>query len=236
MWNGKTKALTFSYDDGVMQDIRLIELFDKYGMKATFNLNSSLLGRSGELCIDGKTVRHDKVKAEDVRLIYAHHEVAGHTLTHPRLPKIEDDQEIIRQAEEDRQKLSELCGYDVVGFAYPCGGVNYDSRVSSLIKNNTGIKYCRTIISNHSFAQQSDLYEFKPTVYHHGEWDKLFELGEKFLDLKSDTPSLFYVWGHAYEFDIHNTWDRFEEFLEMMSGREDIFYGTNREVLLSKGK
>ena len=30
MFNGKNKAITFSYDDGVTQDIRLIELFNKY--------------------------------------------------------------------------------------------------------------------------------------------------------------------------------------------------------------
>ncbi len=33
MTNKKMKAVTFSYDDGVIQDIRLIELFNKYGMK-----------------------------------------------------------------------------------------------------------------------------------------------------------------------------------------------------------
>ena len=36
---GKAKAVTFSYDDGVPQDQRLAALFDKYGMKATFNFN-----------------------------------------------------------------------------------------------------------------------------------------------------------------------------------------------------
>ena len=36
----KNKILTFSYDDGVTQDIRLVELFNKYGMKCTFNINS----------------------------------------------------------------------------------------------------------------------------------------------------------------------------------------------------
>lgn len=66
MWDGKTRALTFSYDDGVTQDVRLIKLFDKYGMKATFNLNSSLLGKDGELLREGNTVRHDKVKAEKI--------------------------------------------------------------------------------------------------------------------------------------------------------------------------
>ena len=226
------KALTFSYDDGVTQDVRLIELFNKYGMKATFNLNSELLGLPGELKREDVHVWHNKVRPEDVKHIYDGHEVAAHTLTHPLLPGITDDAEIVRQVECDRLNLSELVGYEVVGFAYPCGGVNYNSRVADIIRRNTGIKYCRHIISNHSFEPQSNLYEFSPSVYHHAEWDKLFELGEKFLSLKVDTPQIYYVWGHAYELDIHDTWDRFEEFLKMMAGRDDIFYGTNKEVLL----
>ena len=38
MWNGKKKAVTFSFDDGVSQDIRLIEIFNKYGLKGEKNL------------------------------------------------------------------------------------------------------------------------------------------------------------------------------------------------------
>lgn len=49
MFQGKMKAITFSYDDGVTQDRRLVELFNRYGVKGTFNLNSELLGRDGEL-------------------------------------------------------------------------------------------------------------------------------------------------------------------------------------------
>ena len=37
--DGKAKAVTFSYDDGVPQDKRLAELFSKYNMKGTFNFN-----------------------------------------------------------------------------------------------------------------------------------------------------------------------------------------------------
>ena len=232
MFNGKMKALTFSYDDGVTQDIRLAELFHKYGMKATFNINSNRLGRPGSLVREGQTVNHTKNAPADVAKIYAGHEIAGHTLTHPLLPTLEDDSEVIRQVEEDRLRLSELAGYEVVGFAYPGGGVNNDDRVAGLIRDNTGVKYCRTITSSHSFDPQTNLYRFNPTVYHHAEPETLFELGEKFLSLKADSPQIFYVWGHAYEFDIHNTWDWFEEFLRMMAGKEDIFYGTNKEVLL----
>ena len=75
------KYLTFSYDDGVTQDLRLIELFNKYGMKCTFNLNSGLLGMDGYLDREGTRVTHIKVKPEDVKHIYAGHEVAGHLLS-----------------------------------------------------------------------------------------------------------------------------------------------------------
>ena len=116
--------------------------------------------------------------------------------------------------------------------AYPCGGENYNDHVAELIKNNTGIKYCRTIVSNHNFDLQDNLYTFKPTVYHHEEWDKMFELTNRFIELKPDKPQLLYIWGHAYEFDIHGTWERMEELCKLISGHDDIFYGTNREVLL----
>ena len=49
MFNGKNKALTFSFDDGVTQDERLINIFNKYGLKGTFNLNSEFLGKNGNL-------------------------------------------------------------------------------------------------------------------------------------------------------------------------------------------
>ena len=41
--DGKRYALTFSYDDGCAQDRRLVELFNKYGMKCTFNFYSKYL-------------------------------------------------------------------------------------------------------------------------------------------------------------------------------------------------
>ena len=100
----KKKAITFSYDDGVTQDIRLIELLNQYGLKCTFNINSELLD-SGKMLIRNGTQRiaHYKVNASAVREIYQDHEVAVHTLTHPRLTEL-DDQEVIRQVEQDRLK------------------------------------------------------------------------------------------------------------------------------------
>ncbi len=229
--NNKRKAITFSYDDGVTQDIRLIELLNKYGLKCTFNLNSELLGRKGILIREGQRISHYKVHPEDVKSVYEGHEVAVHTLTHPNLTQL-TDAEIIHQVEQDRLNLSELVGYDVIGMAYPCGGVNNDDRTAKIIRENTGVKYCRTINCNNSFSLQNNLYRFNPSAFHLN-FDNLMSLGQQFIDLDAKTPQILYVWGHSYEMDYYpDYWIRLEEFFKLISNRSDIFYGTNKEVLL----
>jgi peptidoglycan/xylan/chitin deacetylase (PgdA/CDA1 family) len=229
--SGKLKAITFSYDDAVIQDLEFIELINKYNVKSTFNVNSELLGRHDILIREGKRVAHYKIHPDDVKDIYAGHEVAVHTLTHPLLPRL-NDQEVIRQVEHDRLNLSEMVGYEVVGMAYPGGGVNNDDRVAEIIKNNTGIKYSRTITCNDSFDLQDNLYRFNPTVYHL-DFGKMMELGEKFINMAPDKPQIFYVWGHTFEFDYRSDYLAiFEEFLKLISNKDDIFYGTNKAVLL----
>lgn len=232
MFDGKMKAVTFSYDDGVTQDIRLIELLNKYNLKCTFNLNSELLGTPNILIRENLRISHYKIAPSDVKYVYEGHEVAAHTLTHPFLPDL-DEEQIVRQTEQDRLKLSELAGYEVVGMAYPCGGRNNDDRVAEIIRNNTGIRYCRTITDTDSFDVQDNLYRFNPNVYHILEQDRLFEMGRRFVELKPDKPQIFYIWGHAYEMDYApDYWIKLEEFFKLVANRDDIFYGTNKEVLL----
>ena len=227
----KKKAVTFSYDDGVTQDIRLIELLNKYGLKCTFNLNSQLLGKNRMLMRDYGRIAHYKIHPSDVRSVYEGHEIAVHTLDHPILPKVTDDAEVIRQVEQDRLNLSELAGYEVIGMAYPGGGVNNDRRVADLIQAHTGVQYARTITSNGSFAPQADLYRFQPTAFHL-DFDKMMDLGRQFIEMDAESPQIFYIWGHAYELDARDDWDKLEKFFELISGHDDIFYGTNAEVLL----
>ena len=227
----KSKAITFSYDDGVTQDIRLIELLNKYNLKCTFNLNSELLGKKGILICQNQQISHYKIHKDDVKYIYGEHEIAVHTLTHPNLTQL-NDAEIIHQVEQDRLNLSELAGYEVIGMAYPCGGVNNDDRTAKIIKENTGTKYCRTITCNNCFDPKDNLYRFNPSAYHL-DFDNLMRLGQQFIDLDAKTPQIFYIWGHSYEMDCETyNWVKLEEFFKLISNKDDIFYGTNKEVLL----
>ncbi len=231
MFNGKMKAVTFSYDDGVTQDIRLIEIFNKYGLKATFNLNSGRLGQTRELIREGVTVSQNKNKREDIMRIYKGHEVAGHTIDHENLTRL-TDAEITKTVEGDRIALSEIVGYEVVGMAYPGAGVVYNEHVAKVIRETTGMKYARADDSTGGFELQPDLFLYNPTERQHNRFERLYRLAEEFINMKPDSPKLFYIWGHAYEFDINDSWDEMDRFCKFIAGHDDIFYGTNSEVLI----
>ena len=223
------KILTFSFDDGITQDERFISILNKYGLKCTFNLNSEFLGMDGFLNIKGKRISHKKIAPELIKDIYKGHEVAAHTLTHPNLTALSPE-EVVRQVEEDVKNLSDLVGYNVQGFAYPCGGINYNRVVADLIKNQTSVKYARTIVSSHSFDLQDDLFVFKPTISLTKDKPKLLELCDKFLNTSSDKVQMLYIWGHSYELDVEDDWEFFEKVCQMLSGHDDIYYCTNIEA------
>lgn len=226
-WTEKyKKAVTFSYDDGVEQDLRLLSIFNKYNLKATFNINTGLN-------YDNSAWMYKELEVRRLNLWehvkdYEGHEIAVHTITHPHLELLENelvDKEIL----EDKLKIKEWFGAEPVGMAYPYG--TYNDYVLKKLPEY-GIKYSRGVESSYNFDEQDNLLEFKPTCHHRDE--RLFELAEKFIAMKPDKPQIFYVWGHSYEFEGDHNWDRFEEFCRLISGRDDIFYGTNEDVLLRK--
>ncbi|MDR0397464.1 MAG: polysaccharide deacetylase family protein [Oscillospiraceae bacterium] len=224
-WQGRLKALTFSYDDGVEQDVRLIDIFNRYGMKCTFNLNSGQASPSNSWTRDGVTIRRiDSSRYPD---IYQGHEPACHSLTHPRLEELPDI-EIDRQLREDKSNLEHWFGVKIQGMAYPYG--TYDERVISAASKN-GLRYARTTISTRSFDMPADLMRLPATCHHNDP--ALPDLIDRFLALKPDQPALFYIWGHSYEFDIDNSWKVIEDACAALSGHDDIFYGTNAQTLLS---
>ncbi len=232
MWNGKKKAITFSFDDGVTQDIRTIEILDKYGLKATFNLNSGKFGTQYPYESEGRMVERTLIEPTQVKELYKNHEVAAHTVGHFNLTTLPDSC-VVWQVEKDRLLLEELTGKEVRCMAYPCGGVNNDERVANLIKNETKIRFARTITTTYSFDMQKNLFQFNPTAHFRNE--RIFELAEEFLAMETDEPKLFYIWGHTYEFDATDgAWERFERLCQMISGREDIFYGTNGDIFFGE--
>ena len=227
---GKGRAVTFSYDDGVRQDLRLAEIFDRFGVKGTFNLVNR--------------VQSKQLSPEEVRehLLDKGHEVAVHGARH-RAPGTLRPIEGIRDCLDCRLELEELYGRIIRGMAYPDTGITRMTADTSYpqIKQyltELDIAYCRTLSGdNNSFMLPTDWHAWMPSAHHNNS--KIMEYIDKFLaEDPTDTsiygatrdPRLLYIWGHSYEFDNDNNWDRIERILEKLAGREDIWYATNIEI------
>ena len=222
------KFLTFSFDDGTVEDRRLIALFDRYGLRGTFNLNSGKFGVRREIVHEGIPVHHYVIEQEEAKTLYQNHEVAAHTVHHPNLVKISRE-EVIHEVADDCRALEELTGQQILGMAYPGAGLYYTQEVADIIRENTQIRYARGCKNHHTFKLPENLMLWEPTC--HQNDPQLLELGRAFVQADaSEEDLLFYVWGHSFEFEKFKSWDLFERFCEIVAGKPDIEYVTNGEV------
>lgn len=224
--DGKAKAVTFSYDDGIGSDKRLAEIFSKYGMKATFNFTS-----------------HFAFTKEEVKEIFLSrgHEIAVHGENH-RANGNTRAIEGIRDVLNCRIKLEDTCDSIIRGMAYPDTGIrrmgNFITyqEIKSYLKE-LDIAYARTLGGdNNSFLLPEDFHAWMPTAHHNNpqilEWIDEFlnlDLSEKVYHAKR-TPALFYIWGHSFEFNNANNWELIEEICQKLSSSSEIWFATNIEI------
>lgn len=222
--DGKSKVLTLSYDDGVVQDIRLTEIMNRYGMKGTFNINTGAY-------LPEDTVRdrfYGRMRLSEAKELYINsgHEVAVHALTHPFLEKM-DSAEIIYEITEDRKNIESEYGVIARGMAYPYGTYN-DCVVDILDKCH--IAYARTTKSTYKFEFPENWLLLHPTCHHN--YENLETLAKDFVEKPNrwGNAEMFYLWGHSYEFDNNDNWSVIERFAECVGNQEHIWYATNIEI------
>lgn len=221
---GLSKAVTLSYDDGVQADRHLLAIIDKYGLKCTFNLNSTLFD-----CVNW----HNRMDEEQTFSAFSGgpHEIALHGARHIFLDKVPLP-EAIREVTLNRDWLEHKFSRIVNGMAYAYNGFNADVK---RVLADLGVQYARTTRSTFSFATPEDFLEWNPTC-HHTQREEMFSLLEKFIahspeeEFKNREPWLFYLWGHSYEYDDNDNWKDLEDFCSAISGAEGVWLATNGEV------
>ena len=233
---GKFKVLTFSYDDGKIEDRRLVKLFNKFNLKATFNLNTGIIDPA------------IRIPQEEWPELYKGHDIAVHTFTHPTMIRL-NNYNALREILDDKDNLEKIFKRPIYGLAYPNG--SYDNRIVDIAKS-VGIKYARVtndkyaatkaaeayaanadgpmlIGDENGFSMPEDYMCWVPTCHHN---HNLIDFGKKFMALtKKQYLYMMYVWGHSYEFDNHDNWNVIEDFCAYMGGRNDIWYATNIEII-----
>lgn len=200
------KYFLLSFDDGTVHDRRFVELLNKYRVPCTFNLNSGLENFVWEF--EGKAVVRQKLA--DTVDQYHGHEIASHTLTHPRLDQLPPPR-LRREVEEDCTALKNFFGVEEIGFGVPftvCG-----EREIRIIKKH--VRYIRLSEYASTFALPDDPYHIPiHALYNDPDVrDKIAAFAE------NDLPdSLFVLAGHSYELEFLNHWEYMEELLQYIKG------------------
>ena len=221
--NGKSKAFNVTYDDGVLQDIRFMELLNKYNLKGTFNLNSKLMEDEFEwMHENGSVVKH--LAKDKVLSLYNGHEVASHTLTHPYMNNLSRE-EIMHELKDDKVNLEKFFGRKIKGFAAPFD--YYSGLIESCVKE-CGFEYARISEESRAFTPQSDYYKWRASVFHlDSELDKFTNA---FLNTTEEL-ALFQIVGHSYDLDVENMWDKIENIFKAISDDSDILPMTTIEII-----
>ncbi len=237
--DGKFKAFTMSYDDGWPQDKRFSDVITPYGIKATFNLISDAV--FGKYDGSGAYPNVKWLNKEEVQkyILDRGHEIAVHGKQH-RANGFQRPIGGIQDILNCRLTLEKEFGKIVRGMAYAYGGitafnngVTYED-VKGYLKS-LDIAYARSLFNeNDDFYLPNDWYNWIPSTHHQGK--NAMEYVEKFINLKLPKtgawriPRLLYVYGHTYEFDNNNNWDRLDTICQMISSQDDIWCATNMEI------
>ncbi len=170
----------------------------------------------------------NRVHRDEVAALYEGHEVAVHTFSHPSLDTL-TDAEIVDEVLQDRKNLEAITGGIVRDMAYP-NGLWETVRVPA-ITAVAGVVYARTTNSTHQLHIPQKFMMWYPTCHHNDA--QVFELIDRLFEPErpyGNRPRLLYIWGHSYEFNNQQNWDRLEAICARLSGHEEVWYATNIEI------
>jgi len=228
------KYFTMSFDDGITQDKRIIEILKKYDVDCcTFMVNTEgLYGVDWGAAVSamiGKPVDHLRFTEEELRSgIYDGFDVQCHTRNHPSLKAYDNDVEILKnEVQGNADDLADIFGYKPIGMAWPGGDNEYTEKTIELVLKNTDIRYARGINSTYTYNLPEQFMTWQPTCPVTDA--HLLTYTQNFINAEPTEDMLFYVWGHGYELQGFDLYDEFERMIKMISRRDDIILVTNTE-------
>lgn len=237
--SGKKKIKVVQcWDDGVINDIRVVELCRKYGAKATFNLNPGNMGEErGKNCWQSanpgtwsyRGFSCGKLAKKDIAEVYEGFELASHCWRHENADSIPAE-EWISKAMDARRFLEDIAQKPCLGFAWPCGRTTPET-VKAL--HDAGFAYGRTTANAPDVTKCSDVM-LLPSNCHFQ--DNLFY--SLYETAKASGVEVFYFWGHSYEmFEYDKLWEQYELKLQYISNDPDAEWANVVDIVpLCKGK
>jgi len=231
--------VTTSWDDGHELDLKLAEMLAERRLRGTFycaprNRERPVMGAAG------------------LRRLAGGFEVGAHSVTHRNLLSLPKEQ-MRSEIADGRHELEQMLGQPVEMFCYPKG--RYDRRVRRAVAECgfIGARTTRTFL----FGLPRDPYLMPTTIVarpypcwfwglHCARSRSLAGLGVLLRSgcgrpWRTLAGALFghalarggvwHLWGHSWEIERYGMWDEVRAVLDVVSGRDDVDYLTNAEVV-----
>lgn len=231
------KAVTFSYDDGIQgSDVQLVQLFNEYGIKGTFNLVGNFIPTEAE-ALSGYVAMYDG------------HEVSNHTMTHPKINTdtsitLEDaSNDIIAGRDLISQKFGDKFDSNKWGFVWPYArpesrGTEFLTSLEQSIEN-AGAVYIRPVSTTGGFDLPENWFLWEPTckdayLKDGQNYDYMTPLTNEFIADDTQGLRLLYIWGHSSDLSSKKYGAGYEELeavLKKLTADDvNIWSATNMEI------
>jgi len=228
--------VTTSWDDGHVLDQKLASLLKKYGITGTF----FIAPENRELPPD------ERLCKENVLQLAQDFEIGAHTMTHPYLLDV-DEATAHREIVSSKETLQQWIHRPVRSFCYPKGGYR---KIHKHMVRDAGFTHARTT-KRFSLSRSADSYALSTSVHTYDHWSdvwrilafvrfnplQFFQLYHRWdlqaialFDRALREGGVFHLWGHSWEIEKHNDWDRLERVLQHIGKRAEVQYRTFSEV------
>lgn len=133
--DGKKSVIAITFDDAFVNILdNAIPVLTKLHLTATVFVPTGNLGKPPQWELSGNYSDKDEFvmnKQQVSKLDKDGFEIFSHSVSHPILTKI-DDNELQIELEQSKKTLQEIVGHEVIGLSYPYGA--YDNRVYEFVR------------------------------------------------------------------------------------------------------
>jgi len=211
--------IAFSWDDGSLEDLKLLDFSVKNGIPGIF-------------FIPGSNRERNVLNRQDIKTILANgFEIGSHTLSHTYLteiPLIKAEEEML----QGKDYLEQILGQKIPHFCYPGG--KYNKQLTSI-----GEKYfasARTadtgaVVMNNTFLIKPAFHFFnrgKKSLFYNSlkqrspifrlllsrlSVNDYFKLVTSLTDALAESDKIYriIIWGHSWEIENYKLWDKLKE-------------------------
>ncbi len=248
--------LTTSWDDGSVNDLRLLKLLNQYSVKGTFYVPQNFPGKDGKYSAYSR-----RLSIEEIKTISLTQELGAHSLSHSDLTVL-TGAELQKEVAESKTFLEEIIGKKVQVFSFPGGKFNdgvIDEIKTAGYLGARATKQLNFKTPNESFSLgvsvQCSPFPFRKKDANKYYWKKIFNplsnygyelfhfaslipdlyswqsFARAFLKYVMEHGNYFHLWGHSWEIEKYGMWPDLENFLKYVSHRKDCIYLTNGDLM-----